>query len=465
MTKVVNRARAKLYEIVGFSFNNASTNIVFITLSVYFLVYCTSYYGMNAAVVGLIMTATRLFDAVTDPLIGILIDKTNTKFGRFRPWILGGAILSASMFILMFAGFDTGSLIGNYVLITVLYCLFVIGYTMQTACTKSAQTILTSVPQQRTTLNMLGMIWTIIAYILILSVVVNVLENAGGMDVIGGWRVVSIAIAIIQVVLAVIVFLSLKSSDVAENYSHLHVHQDAKFADYIKIFKHNRALQSLILAAATNKIAQTMLSSLTVVFYFYVVKNPSYQGKVASIAMLITLFATIGSVFVINKMGRVEAFRLSSILGFLYGIAMIPLIALNPGNLGWLIVVLGLNGILISCTGDANLISMIADAADYEYYKFDNFIPGMIGTAFSFIDKIVSSLSTTIVGIILASVGFVSVEKTPTSDKMFWAVLVMYCLAPAIGHLFSIIGMQLHPLKKAEHKKMLKELEERKAQA
>ncbi len=465
MKKMVNRVGAKLYEIVGFSFNDASTNVVFITLSVYFLVYATSYYGMSAAIVGLIMTATRLFDAVTDPIIGVLIDKTNTRIGRFRPWILGGAVLSAVMFILMFAGFDTGSLTGNYILITVLYCIFVIGYTMQTACTKSAQTILTTIPKQRTTLNMLGMIWSLVSYILLLSVVVKVMNKAGGMDVIDGWHIVSRAVAVVQVALALIVFISLKRSDVIENYSKLEVQHKAKFSDYIKIFKHNRALQSLVLAAATNKIAQTMLSSLTVVFYFYVAKNESYQGIVAPITLIITIIATIGSVFIINKMGRVEAFKLSSILGFLFGIAMIPLIAMNPSSLGWLIFVIGLNGVLISCTGNANLISMIADAADYEYYKFGNFIPGMIGTAFSFIDKMVSSLSTTIVGLVLSAVGFVSVEKTPTSDKMFWTILIMFCLAPAIGHLFSIIGMKMHPLKKSEHLKMLKELEERKANA
>ncbi len=465
MAKVVNRAGAKLYEIVGFSFNDASTNIVFLTLSIYFLVYTTSYYGMNAAVVGIIMTATRLFDAVTDPIIGILIDKTNTKFGRFRPWILGGAVLSALMFILMFAGFDTGSLTGNYILITVLYCIFVIGYTMQTACTKSAQTILSSVPEQRTLLNMLGMVWSIVIYILLLSAVSIILTSAGGMDKIEGWKITSISVAIIQVMLALIVVLSLNNSDKPENYQSMHVHQEAKFSDYIAIFKHNKALQALVIAAATNKIAQTMLSTLTVVFYVYVAKNAQYQAVVAPITMLIALVATIGSVFVINKMGRVEAFRLSSILGFVYGILMIPLIAINPGNLMWLIFVIGLNGVLVACTGNANLISMIGDSADYEYYKFGKFIPGMIGTAFSFIDKMVSSLSTTIVGVVLAFAGFVSVEKTPVSDKMFWTVLIMYCLAPAIGHLFSIIGMQMHPLKKAQHEKMLEELEERKAQA
>ncbi len=450
--------KASKPQLFGFSFNNASTNAVFLALSIYFLIYCTSYYGMSPVTVGLIMTGTRLFDAFTDPVIGIMIDRTDTRFGRFRPWILAGSLISASAFVMMFSGIKTGTDFGNMVLIIALYSVFVLGYTMQTACTKSAQTILTAEKGQRTILNAFGMVWTLVIYMVTLGAVMPVITAAGGNSSAEGWRLVALAIGGVQVVFALFVILALSKKDVKENYIKTKVATKPKFKDYVDIFTHNRALQMLIVAASTNKIAQTLQSGLTVVFFFYVAGNSAFQAKVPMITMLLMIVFMFASIRLITKFGRVEVFKWSSVAGFVYGLAMIPLIAINPGSLIWLVIVLGLNQVLIAGTTDQNLISMIADAADYEYYKNGRFIPGMIGTSFSLIDKVISSLSSTLVGFILAGAGFVSIDVTPQSPRMFWTVLITYCAVPAIGHFFSIIGMQFHPLKKDKHEEMLREL-------
>ncbi len=457
--------KASKWELFGFSFNNASTNAVFIALSTYFLIYCTEIYGMSPVTVGLIMTGTRLFDAFTDPLIGILIDKTNTRFGRFRPWILAGSLICATNFVLMFSGIQTGSDVGNIVLVIVLYSIFVLGYTMQTACTKSAQTILTQEKGQRTIINSLGMTWTIVVYALIVGGALPIIERSGGNQEVAGWRLVATIIACIQLLFAVCVIISLGKKDTQAYYATLQAKSSdqPKFRDYIDIFTHNRALQMLIVAASTNKIAQTLQSGMMVVFFFYVVQNPALQGQIPIVIMLLTVIAVFASIRIITKVGRVEMFKYSSIAGFAYGFCMIPLIAMNPSNSLWLICVLGLNAMLIIGTNDQNLISMIADAADYEYYTNNRFILGMIGTTFSFIDKIVSSLSSTLIGVILSAAGFVSITETPWSSTMFWTVLVAYCAVPALGHLFSIIGMHYHPLKKDAHEAMIKELSARRA--
>lgn len=447
--------KAKWYQIVGFSGNNAATNAVFLMLSLYFLIYCTEVYGFSPLLVGLIMTGTRLFDAVTDPLIGLAIDKTDTKFGRFRPWILGGALFSGVMFILMFSGINLGSDAANIILVVVLYSLWVIGYTAQTACTKSAQTILTSVPTQRSLLNALGTTGTLIIYMFSIAAILPIVKASGGLQSGEAWRKVAIIIVAIQLFLTMFVILGLKSKDTKESYAKLGVKELPKLKDYIKIFKENRALQMLIVAASTNKITQTMMSGLTVVFYVYVVNNPALQGTVSIATLPLMLISTFIVVGLVKKYGRKEIFTLSSWGGFIYGLIAVFLISLNPGNKMWLILVMGINAIIIAGAGDVNIISMIADSADYEYYKNDRFVPGMIGTAFSFIDKVISSFGAVISGAILTGLGFVSITETQPSPKMFWGILVMYFAFPAIGHLCSIIAMKFHPLDKKTHEQML----------
>lgn len=409
------------------------------------------------------MTATRLFDAVTDPLIGILIDRTNTRFGRFRPWILGGALLSASSFALLFSGIKTGSTVGDLALIITIYSVWVIGYTAQTACTKSAQTILTSVPKQRSTVNAIGNVNTLVIYIMILSLVMVLVNKFGGITESGAWKVVGMIFAGIQLLYAILVVISLKNKDTAEFFSHNKEDvEKPKLRDYLDILKTNRALQMLIVAASTNKITQTMQGGLTVLFYFYVTGNPAFQKTVPMVTMLFTIVASFLMIKIIDRFGRREVFSFSSWGGFIFGIVAIFLISLNPGNMLWIIAVLGFNLLITTGAQDVNLISMIADVADYEYYKNGRFIPGMIGTAFSFVDKIISSFGSLIIGAILTATGFISVSETPKSDAMFWTVLVMYLGFPAIGHLCSIIAMKFHPLDKKTHTEMLEELNNRK---
>ena len=457
-TETAKLNKAKWWQVLGFSFNNASTNAVFLVFTLYFLVYVTEIYGISPILVGAIMTGARLFDAVTDPIIGMLIDRTDTKFGRFRPWILGGAVVSALTFVLMFSGIKTGTDTGNLILIIVLYVVWVLGYTAQTACTKSAQTIVSSVPEQRSTINALGQLYTVILYMFAMAAGMPIIAAMGGVNVPEAWKVIGIIFAGVQLLFGIFTILGLKGKDVKENYNKLEATERAKIKDYLKLFGKNRALQMLIVAASTNKIAQTMIGSLTVLFYFYVAQNQDLQSSVSLITMPIMIIMTFLIIPIIKRYGRKETFAASSWGGFIFGIAAIFLVYLNPGNMWWLVLIMGLNMILTSGTGDTNLISMIGDAADYHYWEYGKFIPGMIGTAFSLIDKVISAFGALIMTAVLTQVGFESMTVTPLSPKIFWAVLAMYFGLPALGHMFSVIGMKFHPLDKKTHEKMLVEL-------
>lgn len=94
----------------------------------------------------------RLFDAVMDPIIGALIDKTNGRFGKFRPYmVLGNVIMAVSAFLLYLGTrFIPDTMMWLcYTSYVVIYALYVIGYTFQTSCTRSGQTVLTNDLKQR----------------------------------------------------------------------------------------------------------------------------------------------------------------------------------------------------------------------------------------------------------------------------------------------------------------------------
>ena len=454
--------RASKSQLVGFAGNNAATNALFVILSSFFLVYATTVYGYNPLLVGGLMTATRLFDAVTDPIIGIMVDKTNTKLGRFRPWIIVGSLLSNVMFFLLFAGIDLGNSALNLVMLITIYVIWVFGYTFQTSISKAGQNVLTSDPKQRTSLNAISGIFSMIVFVIALTIFPSFMgaDNEFAADP-ASWQKLAIVMIVVQVVLTTAALAGIWKKDVPENYEIGTVMDKPKAKDYINLFKNNKALQMLIVAASTNKIAQNIGGGLLVFFYAYVVLDPGMQGVITPTSIIFMLLATVFALIYTNKVGRKKSFARISFAAMIYGVLAVFLTLIAPSNALLLIGVLGIY-VFFQGSTDLNVIPMIGDAADYENYINGRFIPGMIGTSFSMIDKIVSSLSTTLVGVLLSILGYVSITETAPTPLLFWGILITYFTMPALGHLASVIAMKYYPLNNEFMEKMHKELEERK---
>ncbi len=448
---------AKLWQVLFFGVNDTATNTYFIAISLYFMIYCTSVYGMSPAAVGAIMMATRILDAITDPFIGTMIDRTDTKFGRFRPYLVGGGVILAVSFFFMFAGLDMGSLTANYIYITGMYSLFIIGYTLQCTVTKSAQTVLTDNPRQRTTLTITNTSTTMILAIVLQIIFVSFMESRGGTSNPDAWKALALILIGIHAFLTFIVTLGIKEKDQPKYYNIATKENEEKprAKDYIRIFKRNKALQMLVVAASTNKFAANATSSLAILFYFYVVGDASMQGKVAGATLVFTIAGIIIAAIATNIIGRRKELLYSSIATCVFGILAIFMIHFSDKSLMSLVVIMGIYTVLNGCTA-VNIMPMIADAADYEVYCGGKFVPGMIGTAFSFVDKMISSLGNATTGLMLAMIGFVSIEETAYSTGIYWGILICYFGIPALGHWASVVAMKHYPITDEVYEEVVK---------
>ncbi|MBQ1367824.1 MAG: MFS transporter, partial [Firmicutes bacterium] len=140
--------RARLWEIGCYALNNTATNayLVLVSSISYFLV---GIVGVGAVLAGSIVTIMRIWDGVTDPFIGMIVDNTNTKLGKNRPFIIVGNLI---LFAMTFAMFRLLPIIpngGRFIAFIIMYAVYIIGYTFQCVVTKSAQTCLTNDPKQR----------------------------------------------------------------------------------------------------------------------------------------------------------------------------------------------------------------------------------------------------------------------------------------------------------------------------
>lgn len=144
--------RAKLYQLVLFPMNNGATNVYYILTMNFIAYYANGVLGLALMFATTIVTAMRLFDAVVDPIIGALIDRTQGRFGKFRPFMILGNLIMIASALIMFFGIRVvpdDLMWLRYTCFVIFYALYMIGYTFQTACTRSGQTCLTNDPNQR----------------------------------------------------------------------------------------------------------------------------------------------------------------------------------------------------------------------------------------------------------------------------------------------------------------------------
>ena len=114
------------------------------------------------------------------------------------------------------------------------------------------------------------------------------------------------------------------------------------------------------------------------------------------------------------------------------------------------------------------VIPMTADCADYEVYRSGKYVPGLMGTLFSFVDKMISSLAGTFVSLMIAAIGFKTeqpTQDTPYSSGIFWVTMICFIGAPMVGWICNLIAMKFYPLTKEKMAEIQDEIAAIKAKA
>jgi len=460
MDDTIRYNNAKTWQIGFFSLNNAATNLHFTLFSLYFLVYCTEVWKLNPVLVGTIMMVSRLFDAFTDPMIGYIIDKTDTRFGRFRPYMVLGSLIINISLVAMFWGIRFESQVYTLLWLSLWYFIWVIGYTFQTIITKAGQVVLSNNPAQRPLFVGFDGVFTTLVFIIISAGTNPILLNFGGTENPTGWRVVTAILILLNVTLTILAVIGLRAKDRKEFFIENTETRRVGLRAFLAVIKGNRALQMLVAAASTNKLASVTQNAALVYFFMYVMNDLSLQSTVLPI---VGLCGVVGAVT-----AMVIAVRTSNRTAFVFGtwtsiISLAALVIFRPFSPELLPVAIVMFGIMAFFGGIANniILVMIPDTADYETWSTGRFIPGMISTTFSFTDKAVSALGGLLVGLALG--GYKSgMAMTP---RLYWGILFAFLGVPLLGHIASAVAMKWYPITRAFYESMIKEISTREKRA
>lgn len=453
--------RAKWWQLLLFVFNNTASNIYLMTMN-FVSYYANGVVGLGVAFVSNVIMLSRFWDGVTDPIIGFIVDKTNGKFGKFRPFMIIGNLIMLGCVILMFTtthrvpqGFR-----GIYWII--IYLIYIIGYTFQNSATRGGQTVLTNDPKQR---PMFARIDSIINALLMTGLTVYVTnylvsKHNGFTASLFGELIATLGPA--SLVLTILAIIGISEKDKPENYANLAKTASYGFKDIFRIIKGNRAIQMLVLAASTDKLATQIRSNATtgVMLYGIVMGNYALLGSISMIVLVPNMILIIVGTSIAARLSSKRATIIFTWMSIIFTILLAALLIFGDPTqislehfgfmtIGYLFLYVLANGCSGITTGLAT--PMIADCADYELYQSGNYAPALMGTVFGFFDKVVSSFATTIVGYCVVAIGFV--DQLPQvgdaySTSLFWMTMFLFIGIPIIGWICSLIAMKFYPLDK-----------------
>ena len=204
-----NTQKVSLGEKIGYSLGDGSANLVFQMMMTFQLFFYTDVFGIKATAAGMILLVARVFDAFVDPMVGILSDRTHTRWGKYRPWILWTAIPFAVFFVLAFSTPDFSER-AKILYAGITYILLMSIYSFNNTPYSSLGGVMTSDIKERTSISTVRFITATVATFIVQGLTLPLVAKFGQGDAQKGWLLTISLFAVIVVVLFLITFFTTK---------------------------------------------------------------------------------------------------------------------------------------------------------------------------------------------------------------------------------------------------------------
>lgn len=459
----------KLKEKIGYGFGDMASSMFWKLFGSYLMIFYTDVFGLPAAVVGTMFLITRIWDSLFDPIVGIVADRTNTRWGKFRPYLLFLAVPFAVIGVLTFTTPDlnyTGKLIYAYVT----YSLMMMVYSAINVPYASLLGVISPESKDRNVLSTFRMTFAYIGSFIALLLFMPMVNFFSGnnKDIASqqyGWMMSVVVIAILCAILFYFCFSFTK-----ERVKPIKEKKTPLLEDLRDLIK-NKPWWILLGAGIAALIFNSIRDGATVYYFkYYIVEEDFGTVSLFSIPFVLSgLYLAVGQAA--NIIGVILAApisnRISKKYTYMGAMAIATILSIiffwfDKSNLALIFVF----QILISiCAGSIFplLWSMYADCADYSELKTGNRATGLIFSSSSMSQKFGWAIGTALTGWLLGYFGFQANEtqnpETINGIKMFLSFL------PAVGTVLSVIFIAFYPLNEKRVKEIGDELKEKRLKA
>lgn len=451
--KLIKKDRVSGFEKFAFGCGEISTNIVFTIATSLLVTFYTDVVHVNAAIIGLIIGISQVFNGISDIAAGFIIDRTRSKYGRARVWMLRMSIPYAIAAILMMTVPQVGEMAqAIYIFITYNLMLTVV-YTMFQLPFATTMTYMTRDQKERADINIIRMAMSPIGNILITLVFTRILKYMpnGGDTNQQNWIILTAIYAIGAAALMLFCFASVRErvevlDDFGEEKVPLKIALPAPFK--------NKYFIMLFLFFVSFAMYQTFSGTVTTYYCKWIIGDMSIIGNVNTACYGITIIATL----LLGKVMHWTTKRNWCIIGALMIIAGSLIVLVAPSS----VAVVTVGGLLrgLGMTPILGLIfTMIADAIEYGQWKTGVRTAGAIQAASTSGQKFGQGIGNALIGAIMAASGY-NGALAVQSESALATISNMFIWGVSILGVIMILVMLFYKLDK-EYPQIIKELMER----
>ncbi|MDB4768907.1 MFS transporter [Saprospiraceae bacterium] len=432
-------------EKMSYGFGDFASSTFWTLFSMFLLFFYTDVFGITAAAAGTMFLVARLWDTANDPIMGMICDRTNTRWGKFRPYLLYGALPFTIIGILTFTTPDLGPT-GKLIYAYITYTLMMMVYTAVNVPYASLLGVMTKDTDERTSLASFRFIGGFSAGLMVTATanyLVEYFKTTG--DLASAYQKTVAIYAIIAGVFFVLTFMGTKERLDPEEVESSTLKEDLN--DLIK----NKPW-FIMLGAAIAVLVFNSLRGAAILFYFkYFIGDQTIvyfgevtQGALASAFMssgyATSLIGVVLAIPVATRIGKKNTFMLS---GIICAVLCTLFFFLPPEQIELIFLINILIGISSAIVFPL-IWAMYGDVSDYSELKTGHRATGLIFSSSSMSQKLGWTIGGAISGWILAAYGFVANEaQTPES---IMGIRLMISIFAAVGALISVAIMYYYPL-------------------
>jgi GPH family glycoside/pentoside/hexuronide:cation symporter len=427
------RAKLTVGEKVGYGVGDTAANLVWRTLIFFLPIFYTDVFGLSAAAVGTLMLVCRLGDGVTDFFMGVIADRTRTRWGKFRPWVLWTALPFGIMTVLTFSTPDlsyTGKLVYAYAT----YGLLILVFTANNIPYAALTGVITADPVERTSLSSYRFVGAFLGGLITQGLNIYLVEYFGQGDDIKGYKWTMGIFAVLSVILFIITFATTKERVQSPTAERSSIRRDA--ADLFR----NKPWVILFAVGVLFVSLTTFRGGVTMYYFKYYIENVEIAAAFMVVGLIAAMFGAAATGPLTKRFGKRAVMNGCLVLGIASSAAIY---AIGPGGITAIFV---LSAITEFATGPivALFFAMLGDSADYSEWKTHRRATGLVFSAGTLSMKVGSAFAAALSGWILAWSGYVANVDQTTESLL--AIRLLFSIVPALVGAVLLGVFQLYPL-------------------
>lgn len=406
----------KWYNKVGYGSGDIAGNVVYAFLSSFVMIYLTNTVGLNPGIVGTLIAASKFFDGVTDIFFGAMIDKTKSRMGKARPWMLyayiGCAVTLVAIFAVPLDMGKTSQYIWFFIAYTLLNAVF---YTANNIAYSALTALVTKNSKERVQMGSYRFIFAFATSLLIQSITVGAVAAFGGGAF--GWRTIAIIYAVIGLLVNTISVLSVKElsqeelswsdrmegSVMGEESAKAAEEEKYGLIEAVKLLAANKYYLMICGIYILQQIYTAMIN-MGIYYMTYVLKNENLYGVFSWAVNIPLIIALLATPALVSKWNGMYKLNLRGYMLSTAGRAMV----IVAGYLGSVPLMLLFTGIAALGQGpwQGDMNAVIAACSEYTYLTKNKRVDGTMYSCTSLGIKLGGGLGTAVAGWLLAASGF-----------------------------------------------------------